>query len=118
MFRAYDRQKGSVCDRLERFHQLKGRRRQWAGTHAHARPLRDRAIVFVLLSTGLRREELVRLDIDQVEPCTPEELRRARKVRITRVKGKGKTERVVFLSADARTALADYLERERPQDAP
>ena len=106
----------NVCDRLSRFHQLRGRRRQVDSTHAHARPLRDRAIVFVLLSTGLRREELVRLDLDQVEPCTPEELRRARKVRITRVKGKGKTERVVFLSADARSALADYLERERPLD--
>jgi len=33
------------------------------------------------------------------------------------VKGKGKTERTVFLSADARLALADYLERERPRDA-
>ena len=108
----------NLCDRLGRFHQLKGRRRQEISTHAHARPLRDRAIVFVLLSTGLRREELVRLDLDQVEPCLPEELRRARKVRITRVKGKGKTERVVYLSADARMALADYLERERIQDAP
>ena len=37
--------------------------------------------------------------------------------RITRVQGKGKTERTVFLSADARNALADYLEQERPQDA-
>ena len=33
------------------------------------------------------------------------------------MKGKGKTERTVFLSADARLALADYLERERPRDA-
>lgn len=109
----------NVCDRLERFHQLKGRRRsaqEDVPTHAHRRPLRDRAMVFVLLSTGLRREELVRLNLDQVEPRTPEELRRVRKARITRVKGKGKTERVVFLSADARAALADYLERERPQD--
>ncbi|HYF76887.1 MAG TPA: tyrosine-type recombinase/integrase [Symbiobacteriaceae bacterium] len=109
----------NVCDRLERFHQLKGRRRggkDETGTHALRRPWRDRAIVFVLLSTGLRREELVRLNLDQVEPSTPEELRRARKARIARVKGKGKTERVVFLSADARVALADYLEKERPQD--
>ena len=67
---------------------------------------RNRAIVFVLLSTGLRREELVRLNLDQIEPETPEELRRARKGRITRVKGKGKTERIFFLSADARCALA------------
>jgi integrase len=32
------------------------------------------------------------------------------------VKGKGKTERTVFLSADARAALAEYLEKERPRD--
>src|SRR5260370_11184178 len=74
-------------------------------------------MVYVLLSTGLRREELVNLDLDQVEPHTPEALRTARAARITRVRGKGKTERTVFLSADARTALADYLERERPSDA-
>ena len=113
----------NLCDRLERFHQRRGRHR--AGAHrdgtplvrVHGRPWRDRAIVFVLLSTGLRREELVRLDLDQVEPHTPAELRLARRVRITRVQGKGRTERTVFLSADARTALAEYLERERLRDA-
>lgn len=108
----------SVCDRLERFHLLKGRRQKGkARRQAHGRPWRDRAIVYVLLSTGLRREELVRLDLDQVEPQTAEALRVARTARITRVRGKGKTERTVFLSADARAALADYLERERPSDA-
>lgn len=108
----------NVCDRLPRFHQLKGRRVQGRGVfgHAHARPWRDRAIVYTLLSTGLRREELVRLDLDQVEPNTPEELRRARRGRIVRVRGKGKTERTVFLSKDAREAIADYLERERSGD--
>src|SRR3954449_136707 len=111
----------SVCDRLERFHQLRGRR--WTKTpeqlrvKSTGRPLRDRAIIYVLLSTGLRREELVNVDLDQVSPNTPAELRRARQGRITRVQGKGKTERTVFLSADARAALADYLERERPRDA-
>jgi integrase len=110
----------SVCDRLERFHQLRGRRwakaREQARLRATGRPLRDRAIVYVLLSTGLRREELINVDLDQVGPNTPAELRRARQGRITRVQGKGKTERTVFLSADARAALADYLERERPRD--
>lgn len=108
----------SVCDRLERFHQLKGRR--WKGMEAplkaHARPKRDRAIVFTFLSTGLRREELVMLDLDQLQPSDPNHLRQARKARITRVRGKGGTERNVFLSWDARQALADYLENERPQD--
>lgn len=108
----------NLCDRLTRFHQKRGRR--WASRvapqRAYGRPFRDRAIVFLLLSTGLRREELTRLDLDQVEPGTPEDLRRARRALITKVQGKGKTQRTVFLSADARASLADYLDRERPGD--
>ena len=73
---------------------------------------RDKAIVFVLLSTGLRREEVVRLTLNQLEPNTPAALWLARKVRISRVRGKGKTERTVYLSKDARLAVADYLEFE------
>ena len=108
----------NICDRLDHFHQLKGRRQKDKHkTKAHGRPWRDRAIVYVLLSTGLRREELVRLDLEQIEPSHPEELRKARSAHITNVRGKGKTERTVFLSADARQALADYLERERHFDA-
>jgi integrase len=111
----------NLCDRLERFHQLRGQR--WAGregsvpVHATGRPVRDRAMIYVLLSTGLRREELIRLDLNQVSPHTPAALRQARQGRIARVQGKGNTERTVFLSNDARLALADYLERERPRDA-
>jgi integrase len=113
----------NLCDRLERFHQKRGR--QWgrgraevaASVRATGRPWRDRAIVAVLLSTGLRREELVRVDLDQVEPNTSDALRRGRQARITRVQGKARTERTVFLSGDARLALADYLERERSRDA-
>ena len=57
----------NVLDRLPRFHQHKGRRRSAAGKlHGHARPLRDRAFGHTLLGTGLRREELVNLDLDQV----------------------------------------------------
>ena len=109
----------NLCDRLEGFYRLKGRR--WAKSeapplHTHARPLRDRAIVFVLLATGLRREELVQLLLAQVQPNTPELLRKGRKARIVNVRGKGKTERTVFLSVDARQALAAYLEEERPRD--
>jgi len=106
-----------VLDRLPRFHQHKGRRRSAAGElHGHARPLRDRAIAHVLLGTGLRREELVNLDLDQVTPNTPDELHAAKKAKISGVRGKGATSRTVFLGADGRTALADYLEHERPTD--
>src|SRR6266702_2716560 len=106
----------NLCDRLDHFHLLKGRRQTGHQVQAHARPARDRAIIYLLLSTGLRREEVIRLDLDQVEPQMPDALRTVRKAKITRVKGKGKTERTVFLSADARNALADYLEKERPND--
>lgn len=110
----------NVCDRLERFHELKGREWKERGEraeHARGRPVRDRAVIFMLLSTGLRRKELVTLDLEQLEPNDPEKLRSARQVRIRGVKGKGGTERNVFLSKDARWALAEYLETERPKDA-
>lgn len=111
----------NLCDRLPLFYQLKGRR--WTKTdekaprRINARPWRDRAIVFVLLSTGLRREELVNLNRQQLRPNTAEALRAARRARISGVQGKGKTRRDVFLSHDARQTLADYLEKEHVQDA-
>src|ERR1700730_9017796 len=66
----------SLCDRLPRLAAKKGRRWQGkvADVHARRRPWRDRAIVFVLLSTGLRREELVTLDLDQMQPHSAAEL--------------------------------------------
>ena len=110
----------NLCDRLERFARQKGRRHSDPGrgvpTHRHARPWRDRAMVFVMLSTGLRRSELVDLDLERVVPSVPSQLRAARRARLVGVRGKGGTQRTVFLSADARDALADYLEREREQD--
>ncbi len=116
----------ALCDRLPQLHEHTGRRSQQqrrAGTvsqiqvHAHARPYRDRAIVYVLLSTGLRREELVRVNLSQVEPNTPEALRQTPRARLVHVHGKGKTMRTLWLSADARAALADYLQGERATDA-
>nr|WP_269324061.1 site-specific integrase [Streptosporangium roseum] len=79
--------------------------------------MRDRAIVHLLLSTGLRREELVRLELTQLSATTPAGLRAAKQVKVTGGRGKGGTQRNVFLSADARTALADYLHDERFIDA-
>ena len=111
----------NLCDRLERFHRLKGKR--WANAsapapvRAHGRPWRDRAIVYVLLSTGLRREKLLNLNLEQLVPNSVDGLRQARQGRLTGVQGKGGTERTVFLSADARLALANYLEKERLRDA-
>src|SRR5215203_4018619 len=65
------------------------------------------------METEKRREELVVLDLGQVEPKVSGELRAARRVRVRGVKGMGGAERNVFLSKDAREALAEYLETER-----
>jgi site-specific recombinase XerD len=59
----------------------------------------------------------VTVDLHQLSPSTPDGLRAAKKAKISNARGRGRTSRHVFLSADARTALADYLERERPADA-
>jgi site-specific recombinase XerD len=111
----------NLCDRLLPFYCVKGRRWSKSGDkaplRANARPWRDRAIVFVLLSTGLRREEVIKLNLEQLSPSHPDQLRRARRARINAVTGKGKSQRDVFLSQDARQALADYLEKEHPHDA-
>jgi site-specific recombinase XerD len=109
----------NVLDRIEGFHQLKGRRHRGGkapAVHRHARPLRDRAIVHLMLGTGLRRAEVTDLDLPQLDPADPSELRRAKRARLNDVRGKGRTSRAVFLGRDARQAIADYLETERPGD--
>jgi integrase len=108
----------NVLDRIEGFHQLHGRRHRGGAPalHRHSRPLRDRAIVHLMLGTGLRRAEVTGLDLAQLDPGDPAELRRVKKARLNDVRGKGRTSRTVFLGRDARHAVADYLEAERPGD--
>lgn len=107
-------------DRLFPFYRFRNRR--WlqsdreAPLQARARPWRDRAMVFVLRSTGLRREELVRLNLSQLSPTCADELRQARRGQINGVVRKGKTQRDVFLLLDARLALADYFENEHARN--
>ena len=94
----------NLCDRLERFHRLKGQR--WAETIAaapvrvHGRSWRGRAIVYVLLSTGLRREELLNLNLDQLVPKTVAGLRQARQ-------GRGRGRRTLTLTRDSAPDLHD-----------
>lgn len=61
--------------------------------------LRDRAILELLFSTGLRISELCGLSIDDVDLSRDE----------FSVRGKGDKVRVVFLSADAKDAIKVYL---------
>ena len=70
----------------------------------------------LILGTGPRRAEVTGLDLTQLDPGEPDELRRMKKARLNDVRGKGRTSRTVFLGRDARHAIADYLEAERPGD--
>jgi site-specific recombinase XerD len=62
--------------------------------------LRDRAMVLLMLRCGLRVEELSRLTLDAVELS---------RNRLFVHSGKGKKDRVVYLSNDAKAALEAYL---------
>lgn len=70
------------------------------------RALRDRAVLELLFSAGLRVSELTSLDREQVNLKKGE----------FSVRGKGSKLRVVFLSDGARDALARYLDRRRDMD--
>jgi site-specific recombinase XerD len=61
---------------------------------------RDRAMVMLMLRCGLRVEEVSRLTLDAVELS---------RNRLFVANGKGKKDRVVYLSNDARSALETYL---------
>ncbi|PJC21732.1 hypothetical protein CO059_03265 [candidate division WWE3 bacterium CG_4_9_14_0_2_um_filter_48_10] len=63
------------------------------------RGLRDKAILELLFSTGMRVSELVGLDVDDINLKTRE----------MSVMGKGGKIRVVFISDDAADSLANYL---------
>ncbi|MET9064092.1 tyrosine-type recombinase/integrase [Streptosporangium sandarakinum] len=108
----------NIVDRIETFHELKGRRHRGAvaRAHAHARPLRDRAIIYLLFGTGLRRAELVGLDLDQLEPAEVDRLRQAKKARLTGVRGKGRTSRTIFVGRDARHTFAFQLSQASGHD--
>lgn len=68
--------------------------------------LRDRAILELLFSTGLRISELCNLSVDDVD-LTRDEFS---------VRGKGDKVRVVFLSGDAKQAIREYLQSRKDMD--
>ena len=68
------------------------------------RKLRDRAVVALLGYGGLRRSELVSLDVGDYDS----------EFGLRRVKGKGEQEAAVALPQVARRMVDEYLERERP----
>ena len=67
---------------------------------------RNKAILELLFSTGLRLAELVSLDREDIN------LERGE----MRIVGKGRKERIVFLSDQAKQALKNYLDNRHDQD--
>lgn len=63
--------------------------------------LRDKAILEVLYASGIRVSELVSLALEDTDL----------ELRVVKVKGKGKKERIVFLGSKATMALREYLLR-------
>jgi site-specific recombinase XerD len=78
-----------------------------AASGANAKSLRDRAILELLFSSGLRVSELVNLNRDQMNLKTGE----------FSVRGKGGKVRVVFISSRAKAALERYMEKRSDIDS-
>ncbi len=70
--------------------------------------LRDYAMLRTLYSTGLRISELVALNLEHINLDTRE----------FRVVGKGRKQRIVFLSDDAADAIADYVKARKDDFKP
>jgi integrase/recombinase XerD len=71
-------------------------------TRANQQPRRKRALLLVLLETGMRISETLRLTLDQYD---------GKYFRNVRLKGRRRDD--VYVSPEARAALADYFEHER-----
>lgn len=65
---------------------------------------RDKAILEVLYSTGMRVSEVVSLDLDKIDLKSDS----------IRIIGKGRKERIVFLGRFAKVALDQYIRNSRP----
>jgi len=70
--------------------------------------LRDRAIIELLISSGLRISELVNLDRDHINLSRREFM----------VRGKGQKDRPVFISAEAASWIELYLKKRQDNSAP
>lgn len=76
-------------------------------THKAFRPYRNRAIVYALIETGMRRAAITNLDLSSVDW----------KERTVTVLEKGGSTHSYSISKEGLGAIRDYVERERPADA-
>ena len=74
--------------------------------HLEASKLRNKVILAILYSTGLRVSELVNLRINSIDPGE----------RTIRIRGKGEKDRIVLFDDRTQRLIEDYLEK-RPQDS-
>ncbi len=77
--------------------------------NACANSVRDRAIIELLLQTGIKLSEITHLTLNDVQLANPNETQ-ARKFGFVRIGGKGKGERVIPLNTKASLALSNYLD--------
>lgn len=89
---------------LPRFLKLKDIEALLSSTQEDALGIRNKAIIELLYSTGLRVGELASLKLDDVKEDSDE----------IKIKGKRGKERIVFIGEKARKALRDYLLFARP----
>src|SRR3989339_777830 len=77
-----------------------------APSGSEVKDLRDKAMMELLFSTGLRVSELCRLDQDSINMARDE----------FSVRGKGEKVRLVFISDEAKTVLKTYLAKRKDMD--
>src|SRR6266498_227275 len=76
--------------------------------NACANSVRDRAIIELLLQTGIKLSEITHLTLNDVQLANPSETEE-RKTEFIRISGRGKGERIIPLNTKARLALSNYL---------
>jgi integrase len=91
---------GRSCDRKH----YRGKERP---LRAMSRPWRDRAIVYALIETGMRRSAVTKITVTAIDWSK----------RTIAVPEKGGAEHRYHVSQEGLAAIRDYLDRERPEDA-
>ena len=75
---------------------------------ACANSIRDKAIIELLLQTGIKLSEITHLTLNDVQLANPNQIQ-AGKIGFMRVGGRGKGERIIPLNSKASLALSNYL---------